>query len=172
MGNEHGHATLKSMALIVPIIASMTFASPAPFEAWAEFSKNPALHQGFESVQVGTLGSDRGRLHYWLRRTVKDGDKETITWSDSLSCATVRPVLAAMRNLPAPRPAPYGFDQRGDITLDGVGYMLRTPARFGPHTADLTIRSNVNTPLAQWIETSLTALAPCWSSKVPGRTVR
>ena len=160
------------MTLILFLAASIAGGSPEPAAGWAEFSKSPALRRVSERVQIGTLGSVRGQLHYWLRRTVTEADRKTVTWTDSRTCAAVRPMLSSMQDLSTPRPAPYGFDDGGEITLDGVGYMLRTPARYGSGAADLTLRSNVNTPLARWVEQSLAALAPCWKIRAPERTIR
>ena len=162
------------MPFIAFVVAGIATATPGLGQAWAEMSRRPALRRFAERVEIGTLGYDRERrmLHYWLRREVDQGGRKSVTWADSRDCTAVRPLLSSMRQIALPRPAPYGFDEGGEITLDGVGYMLRTPARFGLAEGEITIRSNVNTPLAEWVEASMLALADCWTGTPPKRVVR
>ncbi|TPG51681.1 hypothetical protein EAH76_16855 [Sphingomonas glacialis] len=56
---------------------------------------------------------------------------DTIGWADSRGCPAMLPVLKAMRTLAVPRPTVPGMEQRlGSIIVDGIGYRLRTQARF------------------------------------------
>lgn len=155
------------MSLVTLALVGLALGAPDPRSAWAEFSRHPALRREAEKVEVGTLGREEGRLQYWLRRTVTEAGRETVTWTDSRHCPIVRSMLSGMRDIAMPRPAPYGFDGDGEITLDGVGYMLRAPVRFGAIEGEMTIRSNVETPLARWVEASLSSLAPCWTHAPP-----
>jgi hypothetical protein len=77
-----------------------------------------------------------------------------------------------MRKLEAPQPDPPGIDpnQQISITMDGVGYLLRAPATFGDKSGKLTMSSNIGTPLAEWVETSLKRLENCWADVQPKRT--
>ena len=155
-------------AMIALLIAAA--APPLPSElahAWAEFSRKPALQRIQSTVEIGTLGLDRRRnqLDFWLRRVRVVRGRETIGWTDSRTCPAVRPAIAALRQLPVPPVAPPGLSTGGDIILDGIGYSLRAPTDSG----EITIRSNIGTPLADWIEATSKALEPCWRSTVPRR---
>ena len=147
--------------------------SPLPPQlgpAWGEFSRSPALQRTRTTVEIGTLGSDRrgGPLQYWLRRTVVERWVETVSWTDTRRCAAVRPALRAMAELAPPRFAPPGMGPAGPIVMDGVGYRLRAPSQYG----GIAIDSNVGTPLAQWVDSTLGALRSCWTTKVPERARR
>src|SRR5687767_9869634 len=155
------------------LLAALLAAAPIPSElgpAWAEFSRAPALRLTRTKVEVGTLGMDeeRRQLHFWLRRTVTTGtaQEEEVTWTDTRSCAAARPLLASMRDIPVPQFAPIGSSEGPPIVLDGVGYRLRTYSDHGMLTAE----TNVDTPVAAWIERALAELENCWGGRVPDRT--
>lgn len=120
-------------------------------------------------VDVGTLGYDRSaqQLQFWLRRTItRDADqRQEVTWADTRTCASARPVLASIRDIPVPRFAPVGSSGTPALTLDGVSYTLCTYSDHGMLTAE----TNVNTPVATWIESAMRLLEGCWSSRVPTR---
>ena len=138
-------------------------------EPWAVFSRAPALRPDATKVEVGTLGYDRARkqLDFWLRRTITGlGGTQRVTWTSTRACPAARPVLASMRNIPVPKFAPIGSSAGPPLVLDGVGYVLSTYSDEGK----LTAATNVNTPLALWIEAALKRLDSCWSAVVPERT--
>jgi hypothetical protein len=158
------------MMLFVAAFAAA--ASPAiQSPPWAEFSASPALKRETVRVEVGTLGYDRERkqLEYWMRRSFKGPKDENVTWTDSVRCPAVREVVRAMHDVAAPRPAPPGIDEPSNIvvTADGTGYQLRAPGRYGDLMARVEMSSNVGTPLARWVDSSLGALDRCWSDAVP-----
>jgi hypothetical protein len=135
--------------------------------AWAEFSRKPALKREKTVVGIGTLGFDRRRsqLDFWLRRTVTANGIEKVAWADSRTCPAVRPMIAAMRELPVARFAPPGFSEGSPLIMDGVCYSLHSYSDDG----SLTVSTNVGTPLASWVEASLERLGPCWTSTIPKR---
>jgi len=52
------------------------------------------------------------------------------------------------------------------VTADGVEYSITVPAAYSDASADdMTLKSNVNTPLAGWIEATLMTLEGCISKK-------
>jgi hypothetical protein len=53
--------------------------------AWAEFSRDPQLMSVETRIEIGTRGydRDRGRLDFWLRRTVTTLAPPVVTWADS-----------------------------------------------------------------------------------------
>jgi hypothetical protein len=155
------------------LIAALVAAAPTPADlgpAWAEFSRAPALRLTRTKVEVGTLGFDRSRnqLDFWLRRAVTSGAKQQqeVTWADTRTCPSARPLLASMREIPVPKFAPIGSPNASPITLDGISYSLRTYSDEGV----LTAQTNVNTHLASWIESALSKLERCWGSHIPERT--
>lgn len=155
----------------MPLLLLSIVAATAPINlgpAWATISRRPALERVKTNVEIGTLGVDRerGQLDFWLRRTVTKSGKDDISWADSRTCAAVRPAIARMRDLPVPKFAPPGFSEGPPLVLDGVAYSLRTYSDEG----ELTAVTNVETPLAQWVEESFKALNSCWTSTVPKRT--
>ncbi len=129
---------------------------------WAEFARAGSLNHIRETVSIGT--ANRGRddvFHYrlrYVRRTL--GAPPVIRWADSRSCPAIRIMLQDMARLTMPTPVPYGVSsETAPITLDGTGYSLTAPSSFG---GTVTIDSNVQTPLAQWVDRSLEQLASCW----------
>ena len=142
--------------------------------AWAEFSRQPALERIKETVEIGTLGRERstGKLRYWLRYTRTGNGVEQVRWADSATCTAVRQVLEDMREIETPQLNPPGVvpNQRISITVDGVGYLLRAPATFGDRTGNLTMSSNIGTPLADWVEASVKRLENCWTEVQPKRS--
>jgi len=155
------------------ILFALVAAAPIPSAlgpAWAEFSRAPACCLTRTKVEVGTLGFDRDRhqLDFWLRRTVISGvkEKEVIGWADTRTCAAARPLLAGIRDIPVPKFAPIGTSSRSSVYIDGISFALRTYSDEGTLTAE----TNVNTPLASWIDSALKTLDSCWGDRVPERT--
>jgi hypothetical protein len=102
-----------------------------------------------------------------LRRGVTDARGKRTDWAESRTCPAVVPMLAAARRIPMPRVAPYGVsDDPIIVTGDGRSYMLQAPATW-PSVGEVTVTSNEGTPLAEWMNASLTALEPCWSRSQP-----
>jgi hypothetical protein len=155
------------------LAAALLIASPVPPElgpAWAEFSRGDWGHGTHTEVEVGTLGFDksRARLDFWLRRTVGGGvgRQEEVTWTETRTCGSARPLLASMRHIPVPKFAPIGSSKGPPIIVDGMSYALRTYSDDGM----LSENTNLGTPLAAWIDGALATLEKCWSSRVPERT--
>ncbi len=65
-----------------------------------------------------------------------------------------------------PRPAPYGVEAEAPtIILDGAFYELKAPSTFS--NGQMTISSNVGSPLAKWVNGAFAGLATCWSRVEP-----
>lgn len=130
---------------------------------WTRFERAGALSHVSETVAVATDGtSGASVLEYKVRytRTTLQGS-ETL-WTNSRTCPAVREVLEGMRDLRMPRPAPYGIAAgSGEIVVDGIGYSLHAPSDFT--NGQLTITSNIDSPLATWVDGAFAALKPCWS---------
>ncbi len=54
------------------------------------------------------------------------------------------------------------------LVMDGVGYMVRFNGRYGAELGTpMELRSNMGTPLSQWVSGTLSLLKPCWSYSRP-----
>jgi hypothetical protein len=156
------------MPITLAILLAATTGLPDLVNArppWAQFSRAPGIRRETTKVEVGTLGYDEDAKHldYWLRRTFTKGGVTTITWTTSRTCGSVRSVIASMRDVPSPKLAPPGYAAGAPVVLDGIDYTLRAPSEDGT----LTTETNVETPLAQWVEASLKTLSACWTLKAP-----
>jgi hypothetical protein len=155
------------MSLLLLLAAA---ASPIPSHLttpWLEFSREPANASARTEIELGTIGFDprRKQLELWARRTVRDRSGEHVAWADSRTCPEMRAILARLRNVPVPRFAPLGVSAGPQLTVDGIGYSIRTYSDEG----FLEAETNIGTPLAGWIEQSLDRLEGCWGSGVPPR---
>ncbi len=150
--------------MLTVLLASVISAAPSDLpRSWAQFSRSGALNHVSETVDIAT--GDKGKdaeFRYVLRRTKLTLSAEPeVAWADSETCPAVRSVIVAMRGIQMPSPAPYGLpDGSAVITLDGTGYSLTAPS--SDNMGKLTISSNIGSPLASWVDTSLKQLESCW----------
>lgn len=133
---------------------------------WAAFGRAGALSHVTERVKVRTARpAIPNRVEYELIYTRDGVEKREIFSASSSACPAVRAVLASMRDLTMPRPAPYGVAGESDaIVLDGTTYTLSVPTDFP--SGRMTISSSQGSPLAAWIDNAFKALEPCWSKTV------
>ncbi|MBB5280319.1 hypothetical protein [Pacificimonas flava] len=147
--------------MIAAVAAQLSMSAP-----WAEFSRSGALNHVDETVEISTQGgrSERGPI-YELRYTTERLDSAPETRStDSGACPAARTVVESMRDIDTPSPAPYGINGKtAGIVLDGASYRLRVPSSY--KTGDLTMTSNADTPLAEWIDASFESFASCWKAE-------
>ena len=82
-----------------------------------------------------------------------------------MRCPAARSVLASAVQLEMPRIGIIGLEDDSIlVTADGVRYRLNAEAAYpGQSLYDIEINSNLNTPLARWVDQSLLTLEPCWS---------
>jgi hypothetical protein len=146
------------------ILANAAAHVPLPMQ-WAQFSRSGALSHISEIVDVATGSRTKSTAFPYRLRFTKYSFKGAyeIKWADSSTCPAVRSVIDSMRNIKMPSPAPYGITD-GDIivTADGAEYKLTAPS--SDVSGELTIRSNVGSPLAAWIDNSFKQLASCWTT--------
>ncbi len=159
---------------MTPLLAAMILQSAA--QVWhpmLTFSAHPELRRVTTQVEVGFLPDMAGASQYWFRKTVTpDGGKIVETaWTDTRSCPAARPLLENLARLEAPHPHLPGLDGNNDIaiTMDGVTYRLDADSAPPFGGGRLVLRTNVGTPLAQWVESALTGLAACWKPTPPDR---
>ncbi|WP_448664218.1 hypothetical protein ACG3SL_05950 [Sphingomonas sp. CJ20] len=150
---------------MLPALLLLLQAAPEPSlpRQWAEFSRAGALSHVRETVAIATADRQGAtQFRYRLRLTRETlGKPNEVRWADSAECPAIHAVMAKMRDIRMPAPAPFGVP--GDnavIVLDGVGYSLTAPSSDA--AGALTIRSNMGSSLAAWVDASLSQLAPCW----------
>ena len=144
------------------LLAAFAAAQPVVDCDVITFSRSPALRRAYEEVGIcNDPTSTPTERHYWFRRTTTN--PERISYASTRTCPAARAQLGALEalTLPAPDVPGLGNDLQV-ITLDGAGYRLRAMGLYGQHGADITVGSNIGTPLARWIDGTLAALAPCW----------
>jgi len=157
------------ISLISIALAGASLQRPDP---WLTFSKAPAFDRRVTTVEVGTLNASP-EWHYWFRRTVRSGNEAEVWWTDTARCPAARSILVEAETLPSPTVDIPGVKRPGEsddisVVADGVGYSIESWATYGKQAANhLRFTSNVNTPLAAWIEESLGKLEPCWSKNLP-----
>lgn len=158
--------------MILALLLALAPVPAAPADnlgpGWVNFSRRPALRRGDVEVSMGTLDVHAGHYRYWLRRVAEGAGVTRVDWTDSDSCPAVARVLERMRALPMPGLTTPDRDS-GNIILDGIGYRLKVGGVEAGQSVDVELRSNVETSLARWVESSLKELAPCWSATVPVR---
>ncbi len=125
------------------------------------FSRHAALARTSEEVCVRRAGKAG---EYALRRTSTNARGVSVDTSTSTGkCPQVLARLQALEELSLPQIDLPAFGKEVEMfTLDGAGYQLIAPALYDGAMSNLMVRSNVGTPLARWIDQTLTALAPCW----------
>lgn len=161
------------------LIWAMLLAAASDIDAWAWFSREPALSPRSEKVEVETQGYEFGtkRLRYRMRLTRRNRDDMVSVWADSRECPAVRDTVRLIRTLPVPRIKSPGYPRStaagrrvgADVivtgVLDGTTYSFDGLAG-GPYER-IAFSGNVGTPLAAWIDARLAALAPCWKAAKP-----
>ena len=153
------------IAALALLAAPLVQTPPPPADdGWAQFSAHHMLSHIVIDVAIGSTQSDKGEVIYWVRRTTRHLDESPgVAHTDNVRCPALLAVLRSMRDLPAPRPAPPLLDNADIlVTADGTLYELHAPAAYSGRTpGEITLSSNVGTPLANWVERSLAALQPC-----------
>ena len=149
------------MLSVLILLSAAVAGTPLPMQ-WAQFSRSPALRGVSETVDVATGNRTGNDFSYKLRLTIYARQGEpSVKWTDSAACPAARAVIASMTSIKMPTPAPYGVPGGSQfITVDGTQYFLTAPSSDNMGT--MTISSNVGSPLAAWVDSSLKQLAPCW----------
>lgn len=147
------------------LIATLALQAAQPLpndDGWARFSAHRQLAHVEIDVAIGTVRSSKNEPIYWVRRSTRRPRQWVeVSSTDSVRCPAILAMVQSMRDLPAPRPAPPPPSDSSDIvaTADGTGYELNAPT--ASPGVEMTLSSNVGTPLADWVERSLAALGPC-----------
>lgn len=137
----------------------------APVEgSFATFSSHHARSDLQVDVTIGTKAADDRSVTYWVSRVVRRrGSSDRTSETDSQSCPVILTLLRSLRDLPLPRPSVPLLDTDTIIvTADGVDYRLIVPASYDNGMGgQVTLQSNVGTPLADWVEQANDELDKC-----------
>lgn len=135
--------------------------------SWAHFSRAQMLAGIDERVEIFSGRRNGGDFRYiFSLSTTKHKGHPAIQWADSTSCPAIPAIVAGMRRIAMPRPAPYGVPgEPAVIVVDGSMYELAAPS--SDVMGQMTISSNEGSPLSAWVDAALTRLGPCWSTSPP-----
>lgn len=161
-----------SLALLIAIPTSVAAQDKAPSELTVgSFSARPDTVRNSPAVEVDVVlvvGTDNAR-HYRMGQRVRDRQGFMTTMSaDSRNCPALQQQLAKVEDLPMPSFVAPG-SKRGQgaqmimhpttYTLAMAGYESTSNS-----SARLEVSAPSGSPLAQWVEETLTALEPCWTA--------
>lgn len=143
-----------------------------PSGQWATVRIEPSFAEIHTDIVIGTLRYDRERkqLDFWMRRENRDrqGGSLSVRWADSRTCAPMRAVIGAMREIGPMQIDPPDPHADVIVTADGTLYTLEAPGRrANGHVGTMVIRANVRTPLAAWAERLQSDMTNCWTAKAP-----
>ena len=153
------------IAFLLSVAASGTQPSRPP---WITVTKDPATVRERTTLAFGTLGVARQKpfeLAYYAKRTIQRREEAPqVQWAESSSCPALTTSLGRLRDLSAPRIDLPGFPpveggMYENIVIDGIIYTLKLDR--------LSFSTNIGSGLAEWTETTLRALEPCWRTEVP-----
>lgn len=155
------------MTMLAALLLTAPLADPVPFLTVTRGVNGP----GETQLEIGVLRAERGN-HYWLRRVNRKAGRTSVNWTDTHRCAAARDVVQAASGLEPPRVEIPGIPVTPDgsitLTLDGVQYSFESGAHYdGNGSSRIRFTSNVGTPLARFVESSLEALEACWSDEAP-----
>lgn len=97
---------------------------------------------------------------------------ETRYFADSAGCPAVLNALASLAVLPTPKIAVPNLPQSENAITgraDGAVFRLSTKAYFPLELGTVEMTFGTETPVANWIDQSFRALAPCWNAPKPSR---
>ncbi|MDE1467316.1 hypothetical protein [Aurantiacibacter sp. D1-12] len=161
---------LVALTSLAALMAAQDFV-PRDFVPFMTFTRSPSQVGDDVSVEVGVLRGE-GRLQFWFRKIVERDGEGDILWTDTQRCPAARDAVVASTQIAPPRVLVPGIPVRPDgsiiLSMDGVEYSLRSSAHYDSYGGhELYFTSNVDTPLANWVEGSLATLEECWSEDAP-----
>jgi hypothetical protein len=173
------------IVLILPAIAmAETYPGFLKFSASTTLRKNDehiVVHVGMFAGAAEDGGAiDRKNQPVWFQGTFSDRNgwagPKRIGWTDSNRCPQALAELKKVRQIGSPKPIlPMLPDDKeddveyGDVYVDGRVYELDVDSSNynGQSAGEFHASSNVDTPLASWVEKMIVTLQPCWSREMP-----
>lgn len=148
-----------------PVIKGERLSGQPP---WAAF----AIYRADGSV-VGVTLFARPDRQLVARRLTMSGDRPSVSWAGGQACPALPEALAGLEQLPIPRlevPFVGQEPRRGQVVMDGDSYFLWSDdARWGGGSqgSTLEMRAVGGSPLADWADRTLAAVAGCWGPAPP-----
>lgn len=106
-----------------------------------------------------------------VRRATRQKDSTVVAWAGSSECSQMKPLLVRLEGVPPPRVDLYGIgqDSAAAPVFDGVTYSLWAafPKWQESLGYELSMSSNIGSPLAVWTEALLAGLQHCWKPQAP-----
>lgn len=135
----------------------------------------PALRPATETFSIyapfDRPPNEGGTRYLAVRRLTTGPDGDTIEWARASGCPGAVQALEALEHLPAPiiDVPTLGNEERFSPPLDGVTYRLwsRWPKWPGAIGYEVSLESNVGTPLAEWAQGFRATMEPCWTAHAP-----
>jgi hypothetical protein len=159
------------MISLIAALALTTQLSADDGDALIRFSKEPARSAVITEIAISYRWTRSGGQDYLFRKTVRrsGGTAVETQWTDAKSCPGAQMVLRTLASFTLPKPSVPDYDglaPRGSFR-DGTLYKLEAEAAAPYIDGRLMLTSNEGTPLAEWVDSSLENLAPCWSPNRP-----
>jgi len=157
------------LQILLLLTSLAALAEPLPtLPPLVTFEKSPLLYFERVRVEVDILASPTsGPVQYRFKRTTigRNGEDEgQPSYTDTIYCPEALRSLKRLTDLPGPQPAVVGMEKEpsGESIRDGVAYRLSVETALPYSDGRMTLSSNVDTPLAQWVDEALKTLQPCW----------
>jgi len=164
---------------IATIFAAAMSASGAHAEdwSWLSFSKANALTAGRFKVEVDSTRRD-GRP-VWIAKRVEHpavrGAPEQTTWADSDTCPAMMPAFATLQSIkpftimPPTLPDPKAPVEIPSVAVDGATFQIYAHGVWAKDQplGEILLTGNYHTPVADWVEETMKALASCWGEQRP-----
>ena len=173
--------------LILPVVwsgvaSAQTAMAPDPrtvelghFPPVIVLTVRPALRLTAETLSIyapfDRAPAEGGARFLAARRLTIGPDGEKVEWAPISDCPGAAQALLALEHLQAPiiDVPTLGDEERLSPPLDGITYRLwsRWPKWPGAIGYEMSVESNVGTPLADWAGAFQTTMAPCWTAEAP-----
>ena len=170
-------AKLRRMNLLLPLLAAMAPA-PAATQPTPLPDSTLALIRGAPIIEfvIGDEGrqrtvqiwSDASQAHVGSNRIVahlmtRTAAGLTVQITDDTQCPALEQVRQSLTLLPLPTLALTGTSATAIFTEGNTStYTLKANALYDGAPSTIQVSAGDNTPLAEWVTTNMTALAPCF----------
>ena len=170
-------AKLRCMNLLLPLLAAMAPApasaqpAPLPDNMFAPIRGTPIVEFVISSAgqeRTVQIWSVPGQAHIGSNRivahlTTRAAEGLTIQMTDNAQCQALEQVRQSLTLLPLPTLALTGTSVTAIFTEGNTStYTLKANALYGGAPSTIEVSAGDNTPLAEWVTTNMTALAPCF----------
>ena len=143
---------------------------------WGQFSRRYELprRDGADDVRVFSAFELPSKARIWIvrRETFGPNQATRVRYADSRSCPTLLPQLHALGRLQmpvidAPQLPRTSPTPPTSLMVDGIKYSIEVPALFDTWSGRVRMSSNMNTPLARWVEEAFASWDDCWRGEMP-----